>query len=98
MMQDASDPLQALWDKAAEAEARRDMPGTLFLWKALAGRGVWQACSRIGEKYERGAPGVEKDQEQALRWYRRAVFQGDDPIAHLRLGRAYGNGKATEVH
>jgi TPR repeat protein len=48
--------------------------------------------------YERGAPGVEKDQEQALRWYRRAVFEGDDPIAHLGLGRAYGNGKATAVN
>lgn len=81
--------LDPLWTKVEEAATRGDMPGVLFLLKALADKGVWQAYARIGEMYERGAPGVGKDAEQATHWYRRAVFEGDDPVAHVGLGRAH---------
>jgi len=86
------DPLAPLWKKAYEAERNGDMPGILFIWKALAERGVWQLLARIGELYERGATGVEPNVEQAIYWYRKAVFECDDPIGHLGLGRAYYTG------
>jgi len=90
------DPLDPLWRKANEAAERGDMPGVLFVWKALAEKGVWQAYARIGEVYERGAKDIEKDASQALAWYRKAVFEGDDPVAHIGLGRAYYNGSGVE--
>ena len=91
-------PLAPLWKKAYEAEVNGDMPGILFIWKALAEQGVWQLLARIGELYERGARGVEPNIEQAIYWYRKAVFECDDPIGHLGLGRAYytGNGLRQE--
>jgi TPR repeat protein len=90
------DPLESLWSKAYEASARGDYPGVLFVWKALAEKGVWQIEARIGELYERGAIGVEKDTQQALHWYRKAVFDGDDAVAHVGLGRAYYTGTGVE--
>jgi hypothetical protein len=92
----SADPLDPLWRKAIEAAAQGDMPGVLFVWKSLAEKGVWQAYARIGEVYERGADGIEKDPSQAVSWYRKAVFEGDDPVAHIGLGRAYYNGSGVE--
>jgi TPR repeat protein len=89
---ETEDPLAPLWKKAYEAEINGDMPGILFIWKALAEQGVWQLLARIGELYERGAIGVEPNTEQAINWYRRAVYECDDPIGHLGLGRAYYTG------
>jgi TPR repeat protein len=86
------DPLEPLWNKAHEAAARADYPGLLYVWKALADKGVWQIYARIGELYERGAEGIERNLEEALHWYRRAVFEADDPVAHVGLGRAYYTG------
>ncbi len=90
--ENSADSLDPLWEKAKEAAQRGDIPGALFIWKSLADKGVWQIYARIGDLYERGADGVGKDIDQALRWYRKAVFEGDDPIAHVGLGRAYYNG------
>lgn len=90
-------PLDPLWGKAEEAAKRGDVAGVLFLWKALADKGVWQAYARIGELYERGADGVDKNLDQALSWYRKAVFEGDDPVAHVGLGRAYYSGTGVEL-
>ena len=90
------EPLAPLWKKAQEAEVRGDMPGILFIWKALAERGVWQLLARIGELYERGATGIEPSVDQAIHWYRRAVYECDDPIGHLGLGRAYYTGNGLE--
>lgn len=90
------DPLTPLWEKAHEAASKGDMAGVLFLWKALAEKGVWQLLARIGEAYERGGSGVERNVEQALFWYRRAVYECDDPIGHLGLGRAYYTGAGLQ--
>lgn len=90
------DPLEPLWNKAYEAAKKGDWPGVLYVWKALADKGVWQIYAGIGELYERGTKGVERDVEQALYWYRKAVFDGDDPVAHIGLGRAYYNGIGVE--
>jgi uncharacterized protein len=89
---DKDDALKPLWDKARLAAEGGDIAGTLYVWKALAESGGWEACAKIGWLYERGADGVEKDMEKALYWYRKAVFEGDDPLAHVGLGRAYLTG------
>jgi uncharacterized protein len=86
------DPLQALWDKARMAAQGGDFAGTLYVWKALADKGVWQIYSRIGWLYERGAEGVQTNPDQAVQWYRKALFEADDPIANLGLGRMYYKG------
>lgn len=93
----STDPLAPLWERAQQAAEAGDMPGVLFIWKALAEKGAWHICARIGEMYERGADSVRPDIEQALYWYRKAVFEGDDPIAHVGLGRAYYNGSGVQA-
>jgi TPR repeat protein len=90
------DSLEPLWQKVDEAAQRGDFSGVLFVLKTLADKGVWQAYGRIGEIYETGGGNVVKDPEQALKWYRRAVFEGDDPVGHLGLGRAYYDGTNVE--
>jgi len=92
----SEDPLEALWQKADDAAQREDFRGVLFVLRSLADKGIWQANARIGEIYEAGAKGVAKDTREALKWYRKAVFEGDDPIGHLGLGRAYFEGKHTD--
>ncbi len=71
-MQDgkSDDVLERLWDKAQQAAESGDMPGLLFVWQALADKGVWQIYARIGWLYELGANGIQKDVEKALYWYR----------------------------
>lgn len=86
------DPLEPLWNKATQAGNAGDFPGLIFAWRALVEHGVVQVCAHIGQVYETGGEGIEKDINQALFWYRRAVFECDDPLAHLGLGRAYYNG------
>lgn len=88
--------LDPLWQKADEAAQKGDFAGVLFILKTLADKGVWQAYARIGEIYEAGGGNIVKDAEQALKWYRRAVFEGDDAVAHLGLGRAYYFGVGVE--
>jgi TPR repeat protein len=68
----------------------------LTVWKALAAEDVWQIYSSIGLMYDRGAEGVARQPSEALFWYRKAVNAGDDPIAHVGLGRAYYEGKGVE--
>lgn len=91
-----SDEHEALWKKAEAAAASNDFAGVIFILQSLANKGVWQACSKIGEIYEAGGGGVEADIQKALSWYRRAVFYGDDPHAHIGLGRAYYSGTGIE--
>jgi TPR repeat protein len=42
---------------------------------------------------------VEKDFQRALKWYRKAIFECDDPEAHVGIGRMYylGNGVEKNV-
>jgi TPR repeat protein len=87
-MPSEDDPLGPLWAKAKTAASSGNYRGLLIVWKELAEKGVWQLTARIGAVYESGASGVERDQTQALYWYRKAVFESDDPIAHVGLGRA----------
>jgi TPR repeat protein len=65
---------------------------SVYVWKALADKGVWQLYARIGEVYERGGAWSCEGYRSGFDVVRKALFEGDDPIAHLGMGRAYFNG------
>jgi TPR repeat protein len=84
--------LEPLWEKAVTAADNGDTHGVVFLLKALAHRGVPQVFSIIGTLYESGGRNLNVDLNEAVKWYRKALVEFDDPIAHLGIGRAYYNG------
>jgi TPR repeat protein len=81
--------LDPLWEKAEAAAEKGDNVGVIYLLKSLAEKGVWQALARIGELYETGGGNLERNLDEAVKWYRKSVFECDDPVAHLGLGRIY---------
>src|SRR4051812_19213256 len=81
--------LNPLWEKAEAAAEKGDNVGVIYLLKSLAEKGVWQTLARIGELYETGGGNLERNLDEAVKWYRRSVFECDDPVAHLGLGRIY---------
>lgn len=83
-----------LWEKANAAAEKGDNLGVVFLLESLADKGVWRALARIGELYEAGGGNLEKNLSNAVKWYRKSVFECDDPVAHLGLGRIYYEGVA----
>lgn len=89
------DELELLWRKVDIAVANADHQKVVQLLKRLVKMGVWQAAARVGEIYELGATDVDVNLNEAVTWYRRAVFECDDPIAHLGLGRIYFEGGLT---
>jgi TPR repeat protein len=60
-------------------------------WLPLAKNGNISAQSQIGALYENGH-GVKKNNEQAVKWYRKAAEQGLNH-AQFNLGWMYANGK-----
>jgi len=66
-----------------------DRVGSLFIFQRLAKEGCSPALVEIGNIYEQGGGGVEKDIATAIKWYQRSVEVIDDPKAHLGLGRLY---------
>ena len=58
------------------AYSRRDYPTALQLLRPLADQGVPQAQSRLGSMYARGQ-GVEQDDAEAAKWYRKSADGGD---------------------
>jgi TPR repeat protein len=98
MNQEGND-LDALTEQAELAIVEGDIPKLIVLYERMEQLGVWQVSARIGELYETGYKhGVhtfEKNLDEAVKWYRKSVFESDDPVAHLGLGRIYYEGSAT---
>lgn len=88
--------VERTWALAEEAFSRGDKKGALFSFLALARQGEWLAYVEVGNLYEMGGNGVEKNHEEALFWYRKAVFEADDPNAHFALARLYFNGRELQ--
>jgi hypothetical protein len=84
--------LDPLWEKAVAAAEKGDNTGVVFLLRSLGNKGVWQAWAAMGELYESGGGNLEKSLNEAVKWYQMAIYECDDPIAHLGMGRAYYNG------
>ena len=69
--------------RAAESEGRYADAVRMYKTQATAGSGL--AAKRLGDLYTRGAPGLERDQAQGLRWYREAELRGEVLAQALRL-------------
>jgi len=80
------------WDAAEAALARQDGSTALNIFSNLAEKGEWLAYVEVGNLLELAPPGVQRDIDGAMRWYRKAIFESDDPNAHFALARLYWNG------
>ena len=96
MQSDKDEDNKALFKKATNAFRQSDGAGALYLFKMLAKRGDTDAYCEIGNIYELGVDGVEKDYDQAFHWYKKSVDIGDDPVGVYCLGRLYYLGKGVE--
>lgn len=98
MSQEGND-LDALTAQAELAIGEGDIPKLIVFYQCMEQLGAWQASARIGELYEtgfgNGAHTFEKNLDEAVKWYRKSVFESDDPVAHLGLGRIYYEGSST---
>jgi len=88
-----TDRAEAVWEEAEKAFAVGDAVTALRIFSGLAERGEWLAYVEIGNLLEMGTGGVTKDLDGALHWYRKAIFESDDPNAHFAMARLYWNGK-----
>ena len=77
------------WDLAGSTFLRGDLAGALFLFKKLANEGCAPALAEIGNIYELGGGGIERDINRAIIWYQRSIDTIVSPKAHLALGRLY---------
>ncbi|HYF17332.1 MAG TPA: SEL1-like repeat protein [Ramlibacter sp.] len=81
----ATRPADPVLERARQAEADgRFAEATRIYREAVAG-GSGAAAKRLGDLYLKGAPGVERDQAQALRWYREAELRGEVLAQAIRL-------------
>lgn len=87
--------IELAWLEAEKAAKQADHNKVMAILKRLDELGVWQATARIGEFYETGAVDLPKNADEAVKWYRKAVFESDDPLAHLGLGRIYYEGSTS---
>ena len=88
--------LMALYHKAREsyqqAEEEKHDEAFQFLTEA-AQKGMTDACKLLGVVYMSGqyAPWPEKDEKEALAWWRKAAEQGDEE-AMFWVGQCYEDG------
>lgn len=75
------------------ADERGDYQAALLIWHELAAQDHAAALYRIALVYAEGR-GVQRDDAQALVWYRRAAGRGYVP-AKSALGRVYDEGKGV---
>ena len=81
------------WQLARDTYKSGDNAGAIFLLLALEKDGIEQAAVEIGNIYEFGGGGIEKDIEKAHYWYNRAISKFSDSIAYLYQARLYYSNK-----
>lgn len=81
----ASAAVNEAFSAARQAESEGRYPEALRLYKTQAAEGSGIAAKRLGDLYTRGAPGIERDLAQGLRWYREAELRGEVMAQALRL-------------
>ncbi len=84
------------WHKAIAACKSGDLTSALFLYRSLVEDGELYAMVEVARIYEVGGDGVGQNLEEAAKWYRRAVYEVDDPKAHLSLARLQFNRSLNE--
>ena len=71
--------------RGRDAEAERRLVDAARLYRDAANAGSGEAAKRLGDIYWRGAPGVERDLAESLRWYRVAETHGEKVAQAVRL-------------
>lgn len=82
-------PAFAGFDEGLTAYNKKDYLSALQEFKPLAEQGSADAQNALGVMYEKGF-GVEKNDGQAIRWYRQAAEQGNEN-SQLNLGVLFAN-------
>jgi len=95
-MNDEVNDIDKLTAQAKHALIEGNIIRLVSLYQRMEELGVWQVTARIGELYETGYRHrmhiFDRNLDEAVKWYRKAVFESDDPLAHLGLGRIYFQG------
>lgn len=84
--------LEAVEREAALAVSKDDLLRLVQLLQQLVDHGHWQFAAQIGGIYAEGKGGVRRDPVQAAYWFRRSIFELDDPAGYVGLGRLHYNG------
>lgn len=75
-----STDVETLYRTASETESRA-MRDAVRLYREAAMAGSAKAALRLGDLYRDGAPGVDKDYAESMRWYEIARIRGEDAAA-----------------
>jgi TPR repeat protein len=98
-MNQEKNELDVVTEESELAISQGNIYRLISLYQRMGQLGVWQAYSRLGELYEtgfnNGTQTFEKNLDEAVKWYRQSIFESDDPVAHLGLGRIYYEGSPT---
>lgn len=99
LMNQKIEDVDFLLEQAELAIADGDIQKLIGLYERIEQLGVGTVTARIGELYEtgyeQGPHTFEKNYNEAIKWYHKAVLGNDDPVAHLGLGRIYYHGSST---
>lgn len=71
--------------KGRGAEQDGQLVEAVRLYRDSAAAGSGEAAKRLGDIYWRGAPGVERDLAESLRWYRVAEVRGEKVAQAMRM-------------
>lgn len=80
--------IDELWRNVESAASLGDSRDVIFALEQLSNAGCVEVLSTIGTLYEAGGQNLDKDAEQAVKWFQRSLEFSDDPVAHVGLGRA----------
>lgn len=95
---DVNEELLTRWKLSEDSFLKGDLAGALFILKKLAKEGFEPAYLEIGNIYELGGGGVEKDLNKAEYWYKRSASSLDkNSSTHLALGRIYLQSKSDKI-
>lgn len=71
--------------QARDADQGGQMTAAVRLYREASAAGSGEAAKRLGDIYWRGAPGVERDLAESLRWYRVAETRGEKLAQAVRM-------------
>ena len=77
------------WRKALSEIEGGNGEAAVFMYKALAADGCAAALAQLGRIYELGVGPLERDDNEAIKWYQRSIEVIDDVGSHLGLVRIY---------
>lgn len=75
----------AVLSRARGAESEGSVADAARLYREAAIAGSGEAAKRLGDLHWRGAPGIERDLAESLRWYRVAETRGEKVAQAIRL-------------